>query len=182
VIGEAGAMSKDFAGWDVVSEHVNYRSLWDTLVGIFTSARPPPTITYTLRLKSTGATRTITCFGVGELGDRLAQGQFDYESIIADDDAERVLAGVRSGGEASKVALEHMELVFRHRLQKGDIDPKDLFTSLQGFAQRGGDRLVREFSNRCFPLLPKAKQEEIRKLQRFYRRKKARAWSKAARR
>lgn len=182
MIGEAGAMSKDFSGWEVVSEHVNYRGLWDTLVGMVTGGRPPPTVTYTVRLKSTGATRTITCFGVGELHERLAQGQFDYESIIADDDAERVLAGVRSGGEARKIALEHMELVFRYRLQKGDIDPKDLFTSLQGFAQRGGDQLVREFSSRCFPLLPKPKQDEIRKLQRFYRRKKARGgWGKAAR-
>jgi hypothetical protein len=175
-------MPEDFADWDVVAEHVNQRRLWDMLLGLFTGVRPPPTITYTVRLKSTGATRTITCFGAGELQERLGKGQFDYESIIPDDDAERVLAGIRSGGEARKVALEHMELAFRYRLQKGDIDPKDLFTSLQGFAQRGGDQFVREFSNRCFPLLAKAKQEENKKLQRFHRRKKARAWlSKAAR-
>jgi hypothetical protein len=120
--------------------------------------------------------RTITCFGAGELGERIAKGQFDYESIIPDDDAERVLAAFRAGGEAGKVALDHIELVFRHRLQKGDIDPKDLFTSLLGFAQRGGDHVVRQFSKRCFPLLSKETQAELKDLQRFHRRRERRRW------
>ena len=154
-------MSDDIAGWEVVSEHVNRHSFWEILVGLFAGLRPPPTITYTVRLKST-APRTITCFGAGELPERIANGQFDYEFIIPDDDAERVLAGFRVGGEAAKIALDHIELLFRHRLQKGDIDPKDLFTSLQGFAQRGGDPFVRQFSKRCFPLLSKETQVEIK--------------------
>jgi hypothetical protein len=169
-------MSGEFEDWDVVSEHVNYPGLWETIVGLFSGARPPRTITYTVRLKSTGATRTVTCFGAGELRERVAHGQFDYESIIPDDDAERVIAGFRAGGEAAKVALEHMELVFRHRLQKGDVDPKDLFTSLQGFAQRGGESLVRQFSKRCFPLLSKETQAEIKGLRKFNRRRKRREW------
>jgi hypothetical protein len=169
-------MSGEFADWDVVSEHVNRHSLWEMIVGLFSGVRAPPTITYTVRLKSTGATRTVTCVGAGEVRERVANGQFDYESIIPDDDAERVIAGFRAGGEAAKVALDHMELVFRHRLQKRDIDPKDLFTSLQGFAQRGGDPLVRQFSKRCFPLLSKETQTEIKGLRKFNRRRKRREW------
>ena len=169
-------MSDDFAGWEVVSEHVNRHSFWEMVFSLFVGSRPPPTITYTVRLKSTGATRTITCFGAGELRERIAKGQFDYELIIPDDDAERVLAGFRAGGEAGKVALDHIELVFRHRLQKGDIDPKDLFTSLQGFAQRGGDHVVRQFSRHCFPLLSRATQAEIKDLQRFHRRRERWQW------
>jgi hypothetical protein len=175
-------MSDDIAGWEIVSEHVNSHSFWEILISLFVGARPPPTITYTVRLKSTGATRTVTCFGAGELPERIAKGQFDYESIISDDDAERVLAGFRAGGEAGKVALDHIELVFRHRLQKADIDPKDLFTSLQGFAQRGGDHFVRQFSNRCFPLLSKETQAEIKGLQKFYRRRERRRWRDRANR
>ena len=53
---------------------------------------------------------------------------------------------------------------------------KDLFTSLQGFAQRGGDKAVREFSKRCFPLLPAATQVEIKGLQQFNRRRERRRW------
>lgn len=169
-------MSDDIAGWEVVSEHVNRHGFWEMVIGLFAGLRPPPTITYTVRLKSTGATRTVTCFGAGELPERIAKGQFDYESIIPDDDAARVLAGFRAGGEAGKVALEHIELLFRRRLQKGDIDPKDLFTSLQGFAQRGGDHFVRQFSKRCFPLLSKETQAEIRGLQKFHRRRERRQW------
>ena len=169
-------MSDDFAGWEIVSEHVNRHSYWEMLFSLFVGARPPPTITYAVRLKSTGTTRTITCFGAGELREHIAKGQFDYESIIPDDDAERVRAGLQAGGEAGKVALDHIELVFRHRLQKGDIDPKDLFTSLQGFAQRGGDHVVRQFSRRCFPLLSKETQAEIKDLQRFHRRREWRRW------
>jgi hypothetical protein len=169
-------MADEIAGWEIVSEHVNRHGFWDIVVSLFSAMRPPPTITYTVRLKSTGATRTVTCFGAGELRERIAKGQFDYESIVPDDDAERVLAGIRNGGEASKVAHDHVELVFRHRLQKGDIDPKDLFTSLQGFAQRGGDKAVREFSRRCFPLLPKATQAEIKGLQRLHHRGERRRW------
>ena len=169
-------MADAIAGWEIVSEHVNRHSFWDVLVGLFVGARPPPTITYTVHLKPTGATRTVTCFGAGELRERIANGQFDYEFIVPDDDAERVLAGFRAGGEAAKVALDHMELVFRHRLQKGDIDPKDLFTSLQGFAQRGGEPFVRQFSKRCFPLLSKETQAEIKGLRKFNRRRKRREW------
>ena len=169
-------MSDDIAGWEVVSEHVNRHSFWEIVIGLFAGLRPPPTITYTVRLKSTGATRTITCFGAGELPERIAKGQFDYELIIPDDDAERVLAGFRAGGETGKIALDHIELVFRRRLQKGDIDPKDLFTSLQGFAQRGGDHFVRQFSKRCFPLLSKETQAEIRGLEKFNRRRERRQW------
>ena len=169
-------MAEDIAGWEILSEHVNRHSLWEIILALFAGVRPPPTITYTVRQKSTGATRTVTCFGAGELRERIAKGQFDYESIIADDDAERVLAAFRAGDEAAKVALEHVELVFRHRLQKGDIAPKDLYTSLQGFVQRGGDKAVREFSRRCFPLLPKATQEEIRGLEKFNRRRERRKW------
>jgi hypothetical protein len=169
-------MADEIAGWEIVSEHVNRHGFWEIVFGLFAGMRPPPTISYAVRLKSTGATRTITCFGAGELRERIAKGQFDYESIIPDDDAERVRAGFRAGGEAGKVALDHIELVFRHRLQKGDIDPKDLFTSLQGFAQRGGDHLVRQFSKRCFPLLSEATQEEIKDLHRFHRRGEWRRW------
>jgi hypothetical protein len=169
-------MADDIAGWEIVSEHVNRHSFWEMVFSLLLGARPPPTITYTVRLKSTGTTRTVTCFGAGELRERIAKGQFDYESIIPDDDAERVLAGFRAGGEGGKVALDHIELVFRYRLEKGDIDPKDLFTSLQGFAQRGGDHVVRQFSKRCFPLLSKATQEEIKGLHRFHRRGERRRW------
>ena len=87
-------MSDDIAGWEIVSEHVNRHGFWEMVIGLFAGLRPPPTITYTVRLKSTGATRTITCFGAGELPERIAKGQFDYKSIIPDDDAERVLAGL----------------------------------------------------------------------------------------
>jgi hypothetical protein len=169
-------MSDDTAGWEIVSEHVNRYSFWEILLSLFAGARPPPTTTYTVRLKSSGATRTVTCFGEGELRERIANRQFDYESIIPDDDAERVLAGFHAGGEAAKVALDHMELVFRHRLEKGDIGPRDLFTSLQGFAQRGGDPLVRQFSKRCFPLLSKQTQTELKGLRKFNRRRKRREW------
>ena len=169
-------MADAISGWEIVSEQVNRHSFWEMIFGLFVGMRPPPTITYTVRLKPSGATRTVTCFGAGELRERIANGQFDYESIVADDDAERVLAGFRAGGEAAKVALDHMELVFRHRLQKGDIDPKDLFTSLQGFAQRGGDPFVRQFSKRCFPLLSKETQAEIKGLRKFNRRRKRREW------
>jgi len=169
-------MSDDIAGWEVVSEHVNRHSFWEVIFALLAGGRPPPTITYTVRLKSTGTTRTITCFGAGELSERIAKGQFDYESILAADDAERVLAAFRAGGETGNVALDHIELVFRRRLQKGDIDPKDLYTSLQGFAQRGGDHFVRQFSTRCFPLLSKETQAEIRGLQKFHRRRDRRQW------
>jgi hypothetical protein len=169
-------MPEEIAGWEIVAERVNRHGFWDMVFALLGGVRPPPTITFTVRLQSTGATRTITCFGAGELRERIGKGQFDYESIIPDDDAARVLAGIRNGGEASKVAFEHMELVFRHRLQKGDIDPKDLFTSLQGFAQRGGDKAVREFSRRCFPLLSEVTQKEIKELQRFHRRGERRRW------
>ena len=175
-------MSDDFAGWEIVSGHVNRHGLWEMILGLFVGGRRPPTITYTVRLNPTGATRTITCFSAGELQDRIAKGQFDYELIIPDDDAERVLAGFRAGGEAGRVALDHIELVFRHRLQKGDIDPKDLFTSLQGFAQRGGDHVVRQFSKRCFPLLSKVTRAEIKDLQRFHRRRERRQWRDRVRR
>ena len=72
-------MSDGIAGWEVVSEHVNRHGFWEIVIGLFAGLRPPPTITYTVRLKSTGATRTITCFGAGELPERIAKGQFDYE-------------------------------------------------------------------------------------------------------
>jgi hypothetical protein len=169
-------MAEDIAGWEVLSEHVNRHSLWEIILALLARSRPPPTITYTIRQKSSGETRTVTCFGEGELLERIAKGQFDYESIIADEDADRVLAAFRAGGEAGKLALEHVELVFRHRLQKDDIDPKDLYTSLQGFVQRGGDKAVREFSKRCFPLLSKTTQDEIRGLEKFNRRRERRKW------
>lgn len=70
-------MADDLGGWEIVSERVNRHGFWEMVLGLFSAARPPPTITYTVRLKPSGATRTITCFGAGELRERIAKGQFD---------------------------------------------------------------------------------------------------------
>lgn len=164
-------MAKEIAGWEVVSGQVNRRSIWETLFGAFVALPLPSTITYTVREKSTGTTRTVTCFSAGELPERIAKGQFDFDRILSEADSEMVLSGIRAGGGARALAFEHLELVFRQRQQKGDIEPGELFTSLQAFARRAGEDAVREFSNRCFPLLPEATQAEIKDLQRLDRRR-----------
>jgi hypothetical protein len=146
-------MADDIAGWEVISKQGDKFTFWQMVLGLFLGAPPHSMFRFTVRQKSTGYIKTVTAYDESELPERIAKGSFDYARIISDDAAELILTGIRNGGEARSIAFDSVEHIFRHRLKKGDIDPHELFTSLQDFLRPAGEDAVQQFTRRCFPLL-----------------------------
>lgn len=156
-------MSDDVAGWEIISKQGEKYTFWEMIFGLLIGAPlTDPTFKFTVRQKSTGIIKTVTAYDEGELPERIARGAFDFERIISEDAAERILTGIRSGGEARTLALDSVEHVLKQRLQKGAIDPRELFANLQDVLRPAGEDAVGEFARRCFPLLSQHEAKQAR--------------------
>ena len=149
-------MSHDITDWEIISKEQPKAPFWETVLGVVIGLGPviDRPFKFTVRERSTGYIKTVLAFNECELPERIAKGASHFERVISQDAAELILTGIRGGGEARVLALDNVEYVFRQRLQRGDIDPQELFTNLQDVLRPAGEEAVQEFTKRCSPLLP----------------------------
>src|SRR5262245_14579417 len=149
-------MDGDTSDWDIISKEVPETPMWETLLGAALGGSPlvARPFKFTVRQRSTGYVKTLLAWNERELPERIAKGAFHFERVVSEDAAELILMGLRGNGEARALAFDHVEFIFRQRLQRGDIGPQELFTNLQDFLRPAGEDAVQEFTRRCSPLLP----------------------------
>jgi hypothetical protein len=70
--------------WEVVERHGNYGVVFQALLGMLLAATgsgswalTPNSVTWSIRHKPTGATRTVTAFSADEAITKVNSGQFD---------------------------------------------------------------------------------------------------------